>query len=97
MSFGTVLIIYVVVLFVINRLLSLRKPKIKTTKMHISRNGKVVVVDAIMLSQTKVKSDSDDVWIGGTPLSEQKMDKGYIESITNPAHPMYKAMHNIRD
>lgn len=51
MGIWTVLIIYIAALFVLKKLLSMRKPK--KTKILLSRNGKVVEVEALAVASKK--------------------------------------------
>ncbi|EJE8630044.1 hypothetical protein M5248_002387 [Escherichia coli] len=58
-TFLYVLLAWIVVLFIANKLLARRKPK--TVKILVQRNGKCTEVDAVVVQGSKRGDDSDDV------------------------------------
>ena len=58
-TFLYVLLAWIVVLFIANKLLARRKPK--TVKILVQRNGKAAEVDAVVVQGSKSADDGDDL------------------------------------
>ncbi|EBG2148389.1 hypothetical protein FIP36_16730 [Salmonella enterica] len=100
MGIWTVLIIYIAALFVLKKLLSMRKPK--KTKILLSRNGKVVEVEALAVASKKgsvvdaVTSALSEPCDISKPYAGVKAEH-VNDAIWNPSNPEYynyNAPHN---
>lgn len=58
-TFLYVLLAWIVVLFIANKLLARRKPN--TVKILVQRNGKAAEVDAVVVQGSKSADDGDDL------------------------------------
>lgn len=54
------LLAWIVVLFILNKLLALRKPKTKTVKMLVKRGNRFIEVDAVKIENIQMNSVDDD-------------------------------------